>query len=151
MTEKDLRRYLRQAEARLVCSPARRREFEAFARQSLEEFAAENPDADYTACLEQFGTPESTAAQFMESLPPEEVESWRKRRQRCRRLGIAAVVLVIAVLAGIVVFFYVTNGVAIITVKETNTTLYYDDSKGVLTAEEIQELLPTPPMPENLH
>ena len=73
MTEKDLRRYLRQAEARLVCSPARRREFEAFARQSLEEFAAENPDADYTACLKQFGTPESTAAQFMaqaQAAPP---------------------------------------------------------------------------------
>ena len=151
MTEKDLRRYLRQAGARLVCSPARRREFEAFARKSLEEFAAENPDADYTACLKQFGTPESTAAQFMENLPPEEVESWRKRRQRRRRLGIAAVVLVIAVLAGIVVFFYVTNGVAIITVKETTNILYYDDSEGVLTAEEIQELLPTPPMPENLH
>ena len=57
----------------------------------------------------------------------------------------------IAVLAGIVVFFYVTNGVAIITVKETTNILYYDDSEGVLTAEEIQELLPTPPMPENLH
>ena len=148
MTEKDLRRYLRQAEARLVSSPARRREFEAFARQSLEEFAAENPDADYTACLKQFGTPESTAAQFMENLPPEEVESWRKRRQRRRRLGIAAVVLVIAVLAGLVVFFYVTNGVAVITVEKRQSTI--ENIPEGMTAEELAKILPTPTVPNTV-
>lgn len=147
MTEKDLRRYLRQAEARLVCSPARRREFEAFARKSLEEFAAENPDADYTACLKQFGTPESTAAQFMENLPPEEVESWRKRRQRKIKAVVAVAVAVIAALLACVVFFYTTNGVAIITVKEINNTVYYDESEGVLEPDDIQELFPTPTPP----
>lgn len=84
----------------------------------------------------------------MENLPPEEVESWRKRRQRCRRLGIAAVVLVIAVLAGIVVFFYVTNGVAIITVKKTQITI--ENIPEGMTAEELAKILPTPTVPNTV-
>ena len=104
--------------------------------------------AAIAACLKQFGTPESTAAQFMENLPPEEVESWRKRRQRRRRLGIAAVVLVIAVLAGIVVFFYVTNGVAIITVKKTQITI--ENIPEGMTAEELAKILPTPTVPNTV-
>ena len=84
----------------------------------------------------------------MENLPPEEVESWRKRRQRRRRLGIAAVVLVIAVLAGIVVFFYVTNGVAIITVKKTQITI--ENIPEGMTAEELAKILPTPTVPNTV-
>lgn len=145
MTEKDLRRYLRQAEARLVCSPARRREFEAFARQSLEEFAAENPDADYTACLKQFGTPESTAAQFMENLPPEEVESWRKNKGHRNRLCIAGTVLVIVVLAGALIFYYGVKG--IVTVERT--TVVVENIPDDITVEELERIIPTPIPPDH--
>lgn len=114
MKEKDLRRYLRQANSCLACSPEHRREFERFVRRSFADLAAENPKAGFETWEKQFGTPESTAEQFMADLPPEEVESWRRRRTLKRRAAGVAAALLIAVLAGLCLYYYQIKGMVLV-------------------------------------
>lgn len=117
MKQTELLRYLWQAQNCLDCSPAHRWEFIVFVRRSLAEIAAENPQADFAVCAALFGTPRSTAEQFMAGLPPREVEAWRRYRTLARWLAVAGAAVVIAALAWLCVYLYRIGGVVKVIVQ----------------------------------
>ena len=73
----------------------------------------------------------------MESQPPEIVTAWQAQAVRRKKCVFAAMAAVILLLAGIVAFYFKTNGVLIVNTKTTIT----DFTDSDLTDEEITELM----------
>ena len=73
----------------------------------------------------------------MESQPPEIVTAWQAQAVRRKKCVFAAMAAVVLLLAGIVAFYFKTNGVMIVNTKTTIT----DFTDANLTDEEITELM----------
>ena len=73
----------------------------------------------------------------MESQPPEIVTAWQAQAVRRKKCMFAAMAAVILLLAGIVAFYFKTNGVLIVNTK--TTVMDFTDSD--LTCEETTELM----------
>lgn len=73
----------------------------------------------------------------MESQPPEIVTAWQAQAVRRKKCMFAAMAAVILFLAGIVAFYFKTNGVLIVNTKTT----VMDFTDANLTDEEITELM----------
>ena len=73
----------------------------------------------------------------MESQPPEIVTAWQAQAVRRKKCVFAAMAAVILLLAGIVAFYFKTNGVLIVNTKTT----VMDFTDANLTDEEITELM----------
>ena len=73
----------------------------------------------------------------MESQPPEIVTAWQAQAVRRKKCVFAAMAAVVLLLAGIVAFYFKTNGVLIVNTKTTVT----DFTDANLTDEEITELM----------
>ena len=73
----------------------------------------------------------------MESQPPEIVTAWQAQAVRRKKCMFAAMAAVILLLAGIVAFYFKTNGVLIVNTKTT----VMDFTDANLTDEEITELM----------
>lgn len=73
----------------------------------------------------------------MESQPPEIVTAWQAQTVRRKKCVFAAMAAVVLLLAGIVAFYFKTNGVLIVNTKTTIT----DFTDSDLTCEEITELM----------
>ena len=74
---------------------------------------------------------------FLESQPPEIVTAWQAQAVRRKKCMFAAMAAVILLLAGIVAFYFKTNGVMVVNTKTTIT----DFTDSDLTCEEITELM----------
>ena len=73
----------------------------------------------------------------MESQPPEIVTAWQAQAVRRKKCVFAAMAALVLLLAGIVAFYFKTNGVMIVNTKTTIT----DFTDSDLTCEEITELM----------
>lgn len=73
----------------------------------------------------------------MESQPPEIVTAWQAQAVRRKKCMFAAMAAVVLLLAGIVAFYFKTNGVLIVNTKTT----VMDFTDANLTDEEITELM----------
>ena len=73
----------------------------------------------------------------MESQPPEIVTAWQAQAVRRKKCVFAAMAAVVLLLAGIVAFYFKTNGVLIVNTKTT----VMDFTDANLTDEEITELM----------
>ena len=73
----------------------------------------------------------------MESQPPEIVTAWQAQAVRRKKCVFAAMAAVVLLLAGIVAFYFKTNGVLIMNTKTT----VMDFTDANLTDEEITELM----------
>ena len=73
----------------------------------------------------------------MESQPPEIVTAWQAQAVRRKKCVFAAMAAVVLLLAGIVAFYFKTNGVLIVNTKTT----VMDFTEANLTDEEITELM----------
>ena len=74
---------------------------------------------------------------FLESQPPEIVTAWQAQAVRRKKCMFAAIAALVLLLAGIVAFYFKTNGVLIVNTKTTIT----DFTDSDLTCEEITELM----------
>lgn len=74
---------------------------------------------------------------FLESQPPEIVTAWQAQAVRRKKCMFAAMAAVVLLLAGIVAFYFKTNGVLIVNTKTT----VMDFTDANLTDEEITELM----------
>ena len=74
---------------------------------------------------------------FLESQPPEIVTAWQAQAVRRKKCVFAAMAALVLLLAGIVAFYFKTNGVLIVNTK--TTVMDFTDSD--LTCEEITELM----------
>lgn len=73
----------------------------------------------------------------MESQPPEIVTAWQAQAVRRKKCMFAAMAALVLLLAGIVAFYFKTNGVMIVNTKTT----VMDFTDANLTDEEITELM----------
>lgn len=73
----------------------------------------------------------------MESQPPEIVTVWQAQAVRRKKCMFAAIAALVLLLAGIVAFYFKTNGVLIVNTKTT----VMDFTDANLTDEEITELM----------
>ncbi|WP_294499892.1 hypothetical protein [uncultured Gemmiger sp.] len=127
MYESEVKDYCRRAGSLLACSRAQRQQFDRLTRQSVQEYLQEVPGAPWPEVERTLGSPEEAASAFMESLPPDTAEHWAGAHKCRLRLAAAAVCLVFALLVGVIAFFVITKGVAII---EKETTIYYLDDNS---------------------
>ena len=127
MYEREVKDYCRRAGGLLACGRTQRREFDRLTAQSVQDYLQEEPDATWTEVEQMLGSPEEAADAFMETLPPGTAERWAGTRKRRLRLAAVSICLVIALLVGVIAYFWVTQGVVLI---ETEPSIYYlnDDS-----------------------
>ena len=115
-----------------------RKAFEAYARAAIEDYCGNCPGCAFAQAAEQIGgKPYEAVQDFLESQPPEIVTAWQAQAVRRKKCMFAAMAAVILLLAGIVAFYFKTNGVMIVNTKTTIT----DFTDSDLTCEEITELM----------
>ena len=127
MYEREVKDYCRRVGGLLACGRTQRQAFERLTAQSVQDYLQEEPDATWTEVEQMLGSPEEAADAFMETLPPGTAERWAGTRKRRLRLAAVSICLVIALLVGVIAYFWVTQGVVLI---ETEPSIYYlnDDS-----------------------
>lgn len=86
--------YFQQLEQRLDCPNGTRKRFLTKTRQAAEEFLREKPDATRQELIDLLGDPEELAQGFLETLEPEELERYRKRKKFLLRGCVAALITV---------------------------------------------------------
>lgn len=134
---KEQKRFLRTC-AEYLPGPSAKKAFEQYALSAIEDYRANCPGTDFAQAAQQIGTgPYDAAQSFLESQPPQTLALWQKQAARSKKCKIAAVVAVILVLAGIVAFYFKTNGVLIVNTK--TTMIDFDDSD--LSEQEQADLL----------
>ena len=115
-----------------------RKAFEAYARAAIEDYCGNCPGCTFAQSAEQIGgKPYEAVQDFLESQPPEIVTAWQAQAVRRKKCMFAAMAAVILLLAGIVAFYFKTNGVMVVNTKTTIT----DFTDSDLTCEEITELM----------
>ncbi len=87
--------YFQQLEQRLDCPNGTRKRFLTKTRQAAEEFLREKPDATRQELIDLLGDPEELAQGFLETLEPEVLERYRKRKKFLLRGCVAALVVVL--------------------------------------------------------
>ena len=87
--------YFQQLEQRLDCPNGTRKRFLTKTRQAAEEFLRQKPDATRQELIDLLGDPEELAQGFLETLEPEVLERYRKRKKFLLRGCVAALVVVL--------------------------------------------------------
>ena len=87
--------YFQQLEQRLDCPNGTRKRFLTKTRRAAEEFLRQKPDATRQELIDLLGDPEELAQGFLETLEPEELERYRKRKKFLLRGCVAALVVVL--------------------------------------------------------
>lgn len=116
---KEQKRFLRTCAEYLPGSSAKKA-FEQYALSAIEDYRANCPGADFAQAAQQIGTgPYDAVQSFLESQSPQTLALWQKQAAGRKKCKIAGVIAVILVLAGIVAFYFKTNGVLIVNTKTT--------------------------------
>ncbi len=97
MTNKLAKKYIRRVSLKMPIIGARKKQFLATLRDEVDEYLAENPQADYPQLEARFGTPEDISADFIVQMP-----SWEINRRFRIRNRIIAIFAVIALLIAII-------------------------------------------------
>ena len=127
-----------QACAEYLPGRGARKAFEAYARAAIEDYCGNCPGCTFAQAAGQIGGgPYEAVQDFLESQPPEIVTAWQAQAVRRKKCVFAAMAAVILLLAGIVAFYFKTNGIMIVNTKTTITDFTGSD----LTCEEITELM----------
>ena len=115
-----------------------RKAFEAYARAAIEDYCGNCPGCTFAQAAEQIGgKPYEAVRDFLESQPPEIATAWQAQAVRRKKCMFAAMAAVILLLAGIVAFYFKTNGVMIVNTKTT----IIDHGDTDLSDEELNELI----------
>lgn len=115
-----------------------RKAFENYARAAIEDYCGNCPGCTFAQAAEQIGgKPYEAVQDFLESQPPEIVTAWQAQAVRRKKCMFAAIAVVVLLLAGIVAFYFKTNGVMIVNTKTT----IIDHGDTDLSAEELNELV----------
>ena len=92
------KKYLKQLNAHLTCSPAHRKKFIADIIPLLDEFSDNYPQAKLTDYIQVFGNPKTLADDLLQTLDHAEVDEFKKKKARKKlsiKICIAAVILLI--------------------------------------------------------
>jgi hypothetical protein len=140
--------YKRQLKQHLSCGNRRRKELMEQFQETLDSFLEENPSPDFSALEEAFGSPEQMARELMETVPPHEVDQW-KRRRNIRR-GVAGVLACVFVA---VLGYFAFLRARPVEVKITQTTTIYASKEeyeaGLIHDEDTSNDIETEYLDEN--
>ncbi|MDD4850379.1 MAG: hypothetical protein PHO10_06730 [Gemmiger sp.] len=114
MYEKELNEYWNQVEKHLACGKPQREELRRYIEKNVQDTLAEQPNISFAEMESLLGSPKDAAADFMETLPPDTAQEWEKQKHRRKRVTIAVVGVVAALLLGLVIYYYAIKGVAIV-------------------------------------
>lgn len=92
------KKYLKQLNTHLTCSPAHQKKFIDDIIPLLDEFSNENPQACLDDYIQEFGNPESLADSLLSTIDQAEVAGFKKKKARKKwsvKICIAAVILLI--------------------------------------------------------
>lgn len=98
------RRYLRQTGSWLPCAGSMKRKMLGEIRETLLEFLAENPDADYPAITARFGAPGQIAAAYVDEAETGELLNRMRLRRRVVSIACAAAIAVVSIWAGAIAY-----------------------------------------------
>ena len=105
ITKGDLNRYYKEIEKHLTCPKKMQGDLLAEAHRLVSDFLENQPDATYSDVVENIGKPDELAEAFLKTLPDQAgVQEFRKKRTRHKRLTVALLLVVIAVLCGILIY-----------------------------------------------
>ena len=76
------KKYLKQLNAHLTCSPAHRKKFIADIIPLLDEFSDNYPQAKLTDYIQVFGNPKTLADDLLQTLDHAEVDEFKKKKAR---------------------------------------------------------------------
>ena len=102
ITQKQINKYIKDIKKELLYGTKESRQFLKGLRQSVADFAEENPNAEMAQITEQFGKPEDIAATFFEQYSKDGIK---------RKVNIRRVVVITAVVAIVTFTVYLTVAV----------------------------------------
>ena len=113
MFEREIKEYCRRACRELQCDRAQREKFRAFVFASAQDYWEQRPDAAFAEVEAALGRPEDAAREFMATMPEGTAQAWRRARRRRNGVLIGGAGALIALLAGLVIWYYCVKGVFI--------------------------------------
>ena len=119
VTQRELNRYLSCVKKTLQASPSEKRYVLAGLKKDIEEYLAEKADATMADVIACFGTPESTARDYVQNLSADELS----RRVSATKCNKRVVLIVLAVVVAIVLVF----AVWIVAVMYDSSSQYFCD------------------------
>lgn len=126
--------YIKSVKKNLPIPCQDRKDFLISLRQELQDYATLQSDYDLTSLYATFGTPQSMATQFLETLDPAEVSKFQKKR----KIFIAS--LIIALVAFIVVLSIFLHRQMQVRL-DCDTVIIKESEPYQLTDEEIEEMI----------
>lgn len=136
MHQRELKQYCRRTRRYLPGGREAALAFEGYIHSCADQFFQEQPDAAFEDFVAQIGTPEEAAREYLSLLPGETVRRHRIRRRHLLRGAVAAGCAMLAVLAGLVIYYYAVRGVVVI--HEQSGVVDYDGGADLSG-------MPTPP------
>lgn len=106
MNDRAWKRYFRQVKKQTACAGPEWAALEKRLRQAVQELETEQPGISFAQCVEILGSAEEVAREYEKGLTAQQLAEQKKRRRRRRVCGVAAVVSVIAILAGLLIYFW---------------------------------------------
>lgn len=116
---REAKRYLRRLRRCLRCPRAARERFLGEVEAVMEDFLEENPDADYAALCAYLGAPWELAHTVCDTVPPEEMRRYFRRRTT----HFAAVITLLAVLLCVAVWAITKYNTELQTVEVERTVV----------------------------
>ena len=98
--QNKIKEYIKSVKKQIVCPTAESRQMLRELQANVSDFAQENPDADMVQIVEQFGEPEEIAKAYLSDAEPNNI----KKAINIRKVIIAAVIAVIVIYLGIMIF-----------------------------------------------
>lgn len=129
---KAMANYFGTLERRLDCPSDVRRDFLAKTRRTAEEFLQEKPEATQQDLADYLGEPQELAQGFLETLEPDALERYHRRKKFLLRGCIAA--LIVALMAVTTWGIYVWNVPMNVEIVETTTIIYHNSQLGEETS-----------------
>lgn len=125
--------YIQTLERRLDCPKGMRDPFLTRTRRMADDFVRNRPEATRQELVDYLGEPQDLAQGFLETLDPDVLESYHRRKQIFRRGCVA--VLVVALVASIAWGFRVWH--MPMQIEKSDTIVVYGDLTYKETTEEI--------------
>lgn len=98
-----LLRYLWKVRRELPCSGKQKEQILSRVESSVRDFVTENPNADYAAIEQRFGTPQQIAASCIEEMDAQELTLQLRIRKTIVRIVAATALVLVLLWAGVVV------------------------------------------------
>ncbi len=97
ITDKEILDYIKAVQRN--CPPNLKEKIKADLENNLYDFREENSEADMTAAVKRFGSPEDYAAGFAQAMSPEEQVKAMNKTATVRKVTVVTAIVVVAMVA----------------------------------------------------